>query len=1291
MRRLCVLLTLAIQQDGLGDNMTIAKMSKISKSLKQKYLLSDRAIRQMSDIRERRKRGEKTLRQRGYYLNGSEIHIMTPEFLGRGAPRLGFKVGREDFDPDQYPLLFNNIVPNGAKFKKKEADSRKAKDPCFEIDLLFNRSISIDVLLANPDKQDAMLEILRDANEQFIAMIEQNCYGRVAVKNDVTHVPLEIAAVSFTHVSSRPRKGEGDSMDGMDPHLHIHTQIFKHGIDANGDIRNIDRDILFAKQHEFSLRVDHYIINRFRNELGIEFDFDLAAPNWYRSCEIAGYMKSGAIEALSTGRTKLLLAQAARGGEMANMDQERRAQEIDNQRSREGKIDLVSAGDLNAKFHHACEKTGVDLIKLGQARDEKSASIRRQREWQAANPTPVELHSDVPSDMLVADDADAESDKAEKKGKGKSSGDQKATPEGLVVKRSRGIYACTVDEALTLAIQDLSTRKLQIRSSDLLQKVMLYGGARFSVDEIQAAIAAQLADKRLVARLVDSGRRDGTNGKIQKAKKARDLVYVAKESVLREERLKRMWTAMRDDRSSGRAFTFGTPAMAREAMACLEAQLSEQYGTRVTLTEGQRQACELVTGKHNMVMVIGDAGTGKSTICELFTLMNERNKLGWRIVTMAPSGGAANSIAEATLSKNPNADLRNGNGPMTTQLAARKLAWWDKNVHAKTLIVIDEMGLIDVCDLEIIMKRAKERGALVVGVGDPKQFKSPTAGDGMAFLNEYEKEICGNKTKSTRLARLSQMSRAKTLKNKADHLGSRDDPRATLLHIVQDERVLPFRDRSKRLSYLAESFAALALHEMPHSYVVVTTNADRIEINERIRSLLGLKGGYVFRSFAADSHTSTARTMLSSYQVGSFIQPINNIRLANIDPKKRGDDKWQQFPKGHTLEIVSLTDNGYVIAKDVATGGQFYFDPLVNGKKVNIGDQRAIEIAPGEILRVCAKTKATIIGPDGLEDFEITTGTRITCAQIEEETGRMQAILKIKGNHTRVWIDLNDPGTSLALGYCQTGHSMQGHTLDKEGKLFLDLSSLDHNSFYTNVTRSSWKDVQYVIDADEPEALRRAMDRIGKSRVTDFASRSNVSVVAARPTVIWPPSLDTKALAKLYNKSMGDMPINCVRDFMLIEEATLAGLTNVQRNEALAERLLAGQKRWGAVMLDGEAEGGLKQLADVVVALRHAGHRILVAHDESNRATKKLVDAAENWARTNPCVDIGKYSAAFAAVKPTLPSAHPAPVATPKLKAVSRIDSDLFDDVQDEQHDDLGDNNSHMPPVRPDAPNPYAD
>ncbi|MET4897640.1 Ti-type conjugative transfer relaxase TraA [Sphingomonadaceae bacterium jetA1] len=146
-----------------------------------------------------------------------------------------------------------------------------------------------------------------------------------------------------------------------------------------------------------------------------------------------------------------------------------------------------------------------------------------------------------------------------------------------------------------------------------------------------------------------------------------------------------------------------------------EAALANAAARGLDLSGEQRAAFDHATGRRDLGVVVGYAGTGKSAMLGVAREAWER--AGFTVHGAALSGIAAEG-------------LENGSGIASRTLASLEHGWAQGRdpLTARDVLVIDEAGMVGTRQMERVLSHAAEAGAKVVLVGDPQQLQSIEAG-----------------------------------------------------------------------------------------------------------------------------------------------------------------------------------------------------------------------------------------------------------------------------------------------------------------------------------------------------------------------------------------------------------------------------------------------------------------------------------------------------------------------------------------------------------------------------------
>jgi Ti-type conjugative transfer relaxase TraA len=148
----------------------------------------------------------------------------------------------------------------------------------------------------------------------------------------------------------------------------------------------------------------------------------------------------------------------------------------------------------------------------------------------------------------------------------------------------------------------------------------------------------------------------------------------------------------------------------------------------LVLSDEQRSAFEHVTGRSDLGIVVGYAGTGKSAM--LGVAADAFRETGYSVQGLALSGIAAEN-------------LEAGSGIPSRTIASLEYAWGkDRDLLGpRDVLVIDEAGMIGSRQLERVLTEAERRGAKVLLVGDPEQLQSIEAGAAFRSLAERHPHV----------------------------------------------------------------------------------------------------------------------------------------------------------------------------------------------------------------------------------------------------------------------------------------------------------------------------------------------------------------------------------------------------------------------------------------------------------------------------------------------------------------------------------------------------------------------
>jgi Ti-type conjugative transfer relaxase TraA len=161
----------------------------------------------------------------------------------------------------------------------------------------------------------------------------------------------------------------------------------------------------------------------------------------------------------------------------------------------------------------------------------------------------------------------------------------------------------------------------------------------------------------------------------------------------------------------------------RVSPASRDMALAAGEGRGLALAGSQRDALDHITGREDLALVVGYAGTGKSAM--LGVAREAWEAQGYQVRGAALSGIAAES-------------LEGGSGIGSRTIASLEHGWAQGRdlLTSRDVLVIDEAGMIGSRQMDRVLAHAEQAGAKVVLVGDAEQLQAIEAGAAFRALTE---------------------------------------------------------------------------------------------------------------------------------------------------------------------------------------------------------------------------------------------------------------------------------------------------------------------------------------------------------------------------------------------------------------------------------------------------------------------------------------------------------------------------------------------------------------------------
>ncbi|WP_017168348.1 MobF family relaxase [Xanthomonas phaseoli] len=450
------------------------------------------------------------------------------------------------------------------------------------------------------------------------------------------------------------------------------------------------------------------------------------------------------------------------------------------------------------------------------------------------------------------------------------------------------------------------------------------------------------------------------------------------------------------------------------------------------LSAGQRSAVEtIVSTKNRFVGIQGDAGTGKTyTVNQAVALIKQASAVseGYRTVALAPYGNQVKALK---------------NEGLEAHTLASFLRTKDKPIDGKTIIVLDESGVVGARQMEQVMRVVEKAGARMVLLGDTKQTEAIEAGKPFAQLQQD-----GMQT-----ARISEIQRQKDheLKTAVEHAAEgRVTP--SLAHIKHVEEL---KEPIERHRAIVNDYIQLTEPERRETLIVAGTNQARREINRMVRESLDLTGkGREFDTLTRVDMTQAQRRFAPSYQPGMVIQPEK-------------DDQKAGLTRGETYRVKdALPGNALVLQRQ-------------DGTTTTINPRKATQLSVYRLERAELSVGDTVRINRNDPGRDLTNGDRMRVAGVIGGVVKLESVEQRDGRPARALeLPTNRP-LHLEHAYASTVHSAQGLTNDR-ALIALDTNSrtTSMNLYYVAISRACHEARVYTNSVKElPAAIARRFDK----------------------------------------------------------------------------------------------------------------------------------------------------------------------------------------------------------------------
>jgi conjugative relaxase-like TrwC/TraI family protein len=467
------------------------------------------------------------------------------------------------------------------------------------------------------------------------------------------------------------------------------------------------------------------------------------------------------------------------------------------------------------------------------------------------------------------------------------------------------------------------------------------------------------------------------------------------------------------------------------------------------LTPGQRSAAEaLIESKDFAMVLIGDAGTGKTTVLKSIESAHLASG-GEPFIALAPTTRSRDALAEA------------GFHQAATVQYFLVTPGAQQNANHRVL-VIDEAGLLSTDQLSRLTEIAHRNQARLLLVGDTKQHYSVERGDGLRNVIEQ----AGATT-----VRLSEVLRQRLEPDRQfSRLLAAGDVLAAFDFAHSRGMIEETGDDTELFRRAADHYAK-NISEGTDTLVVLPFWDEIERFNQEARKALrarGLVGEIELVRYAIKplSWTKERKTHWNQYQPGDQLLFKRDTRY---------------FRRGMGAEVVAVLPDGLRVAR---SNGGF--------TKVTQRHAAAFDVGRRELLALSAGDRLLIRGTDEAQNFA---------------NGDFRTVARVDVSANEVWLTdghcLPESFRAWTYGHAQTSYRAQGSTAEESLIVLGEVAerALMQRQFYVGNTR--YRGGHHIYVSHRAQIMERlALPDPGRESATGFLERQKITVaqeIAMRP------------------------------------------------------------------------------------------------------------------------------------------------------------------------------------------------
>ncbi len=459
------------------------------------------------------------------------------------------------------------------------------------------------------------------------------------------------------------------------------------------------------------------------------------------------------------------------------------------------------------------------------------------------------------------------------------------------------------------------------------------------------------------------------------------------------------------------------------------------------LTTGQRRAAhQLAASRDYLSLLVGDAGTGKTTVLIAIEAAH-RAEGGARFLSLAPTTRARDALVESGFGEADTVQRFLVSEALQASAAGR-------------VVLVDEAGLLSTQQLNRLTRVAHEQRARLLLVGDTKQHYSVQRGDALRHVIEHT---------HTPTVRLSEVMRQREEPDrKLSRLLASGEVAQAFLYAERQGMICEAGDDDRLFAMAARHYARNRSKQI--ETLVVIPFWDEIErFNQHARGALrdaGLLGQaeVVREAVKPLSWTDEQKQHWHQYHIGDRLLFVRDT---------------QAFQRGTAAEVVEILQNGVRVRGDRDRIG------IITRKQ-----RGTFEVGRAERLAIAAGDRLLIRGREDTQGF--ANGDFKQVAWVNSTTDE---VVLTDGHH------LPPHFKAWTYGHAVTAYRSQGSTAEESLLVLGEVAarSLMHRQFYVANTRYRGAHRIYVSSKQRILTKLRAPNH-GRELATEFVERLQISM-----------------------------------------------------------------------------------------------------------------------------------------------------------------------------------------------------